>query len=61
MMESMETRERKIGLKAVYKLCPVAHTVALVSAVVILLHLTLRDNQPLMAKLAEDFLHPMLE
>ena len=61
MMEPMETREKKIGLKAVYKLCPVAHTVALVSAVVILLHLTLRDNQPLMAKLAEDFLHPMHE
>ena len=61
MMESMETRKRKIGLKDVYKLCPVAHTVALVSAVVILLHLTLRDNQPLMAKLAEDFLHPMHE
>ena len=61
MMGSMETRERKIGLKAVYTLCPVAHTVALVSAVVILLHLALRDHQPLMAKLAEDFLHPMHE
>ena len=60
-MEPMETREKKIGLKAVYKLCPLAHTVALVSAVVILLHLALRDHQPLMAKLAEDFLHPMHE
>ncbi|MGN0982352.1 MAG: DUF3810 domain-containing protein [Candidatus Limivicinus sp.] len=57
----METRERKIGLKAVYKLSPVAHTVALVSAVVILLHLALRDNQPLMARFAEGFLHPMHE
>ena len=61
MMGSMETRERKIGLKAVYTLCPVAHTVALLSVVVILLHLALRDNQPLMAKLAEGFLHPMHE
>ena len=61
MMGSMETRERKIGLKAVYTLCPVAHTAALVSALVILLHLALRDNQALMAKLAEDFLHPMHE
>ena len=61
MMGSMETRERQTGLKAVYKLCPVAHTVALISAVVILLHLVLRDNQPLMAKAADGFLHPMHE
>lgn len=61
MMGSMETRERQTGLKAVYKLCPVAHTVALISAVVILLHLALRDNQPLMAKAADGFLHPMHE
>ena len=61
MMGSMETRERKIGLKAVYTLCPVAHTVALVSAVVILLHLALRDNQPLMARIGSGFLHPMHE
>ncbi len=60
-MGSMETRERQTGLKAVYKLCPVAHTVALISAVVILLHLALRDNQPLMAKAADGFLHPMHE
>ena len=61
MMGSMETRERKIGLKAVYKLCPVAHTVALISAVVILLHLALRDHQPLMARIASGILHPMHE
>ena len=61
MMGSMETRERKIGLKAVYTLCPVAHTVALVCAVVILLHLGLRDNQPLMARIGSGFLHPMHE
>lgn len=61
MMEAMETREKKIGLKAVYMLCPVAHTVALISAVVILLHLTLRDNQPLMARIGSGFLHPMHE
>lgn len=61
MIETMETRERKIGLKAVYKLCPVAHTVALVSAVVILLHLALRDNQALMARIGSGFLHPMHE
>ena len=60
-MGSMETRERKIGLKAVYTLCPVAHTVALVCAVVILLHLGLRDNQPLMARIGSGFLHPMHE
>ena len=61
MMGAMETRERKIGLKAVYTLCPVTHTVALISAVVILLHLALRDHQPLMARLADGFLHPMHE
>lgn len=61
MIKAMETREKQTGLKAVYMLCPVAHTVALVSALVILLHLALRDNQALMAKLAEDFLHPMHE
>ena len=61
MMGSMETRERKIGLKAVYTLCPVTHTVALISAVVILLHLALRDHQPLMAQVADGFLHPLHE
>ena len=61
MMGSMETREKKIGLKAVYTLCPVAHTVALVSAVVILLHLMLRNHQPLMAWIGSGFLHPMHE
>lgn len=61
MMRSMETRERKTGLKAVYKLCPVAHTVALLSALVILLHLALRDNQTLMARIAAGFLHPLHE
>ena len=61
MMGAMETRERKIGLKTVYTLCPVAHTVALISAVVILLHLALRNKQSLMAKLADGFLHPMHE
>lgn len=60
-MGSMETRERKIGLKAVYTLCPVTHTVALISAVVILLHLALRDHQPLMAQVADGFLHPLHE
>ena len=60
-MGSMETRERKIGLKAVYMLCPVAHTVALVSVMVILLHLMLRHNQPLMARIGSSFLHPMHE
>lgn len=61
MMGAMETRERKIGLKAVYTLCPVTHTVALISAVVILLHLALRDHQPLMAQVADGFLHPLHE
>ena len=61
MMDAMETKERKTGLKAVYRLCPVAHTVALVSAVMILLHLALRGNQPLMARIGSGFLHPMHE
>lgn len=61
MMGSMETKERKTGLKAVYTLCPVTHTVALISAVVILLHLALRDHQPLMAQVADGFLHPLHE
>ena len=61
MMDAMETKERKNGLKAVYRLCPVAHTVALVSAVMILLHLALRGNQPLMARIGSGFLHPMHE
>ena len=61
MMGSMETRERKIGLKAVYTLCPVTHAVALVSAVVILLHLTLRDHQPLMARIFNRLIRPLHE
>ena len=60
-MGSMETREKKIGLKAVYTLCPVAHTVALVSAVVILLHLALRDHQPLMARIFNRLIRPLHE
>lgn len=61
MIKAMETREKQTGLKSAYRLCPVAHTVALVSALVILLHLALRDNQPLMARIASSLLHPMHE
>lgn len=61
MIRAVKTQEKTNSLKAIYKLCPVAHTVALLSTLVILLHLSLRDNQPLMARIAEYVLHPLHE
>lgn len=57
---SMELEEKKKGgFAAVYKLCPVTHVVALVSAAFVILHLLLRQNQPLMARLSARFIHPL--
>lgn len=57
---SMELEEKKkSGFAAVYKLCPGAHGVALISAALIVLHLLLRRNQPLMAELSSRFIHPL--
>jgi len=56
----METREKKKGgLSAWYRLCPFSHSLALASAGVILLHLLLRRNQPLMAKISTGYIHPL--
>jgi hypothetical protein len=57
----MEIKEKKIGFKALYKTCPFAHWVALLSGVLILLHLAFRHNQPLMAKLYSAVVHPYHE
>ena len=57
----MEIKERKNGLAALYKLCPFYHGLALASAFVLLLHLLLRRDQALMAKISERYIHPLHE
>lgn len=52
----METTKReKVNL---FRLCPVAHSVAAVSALIIALHLALRGNHALMAAISERFVRP---
>lgn len=48
----------KTKLKNFYKLCPIAHTVGLLSAFIIILHLLLRHNKVLMVKISENFVRP---
>ena len=53
-----ETRKRR-GLAALYRLCPAAHIVALISALVIALHLLLRGNYTLMQTVSQKVIHPL--
>ncbi len=55
-MEKLQNMKTK--LKNFYKLCPFAHTVGLLSAFIILLHLALRHNKVLMVKISENFVRP---
>ena len=48
----------KHKLKEFYMLCPMAHTVGIVSAAVIVLHLLTRHNKGLMVKISENFVRP---
>ena len=57
--EAMLTDDKvKSGLRAWYKLCPVRHTLILVSALVILLHLLTRPLRALNVWLSERFVRP---
>ncbi len=49
---------RKGGFSAFYKLCPVWHTIGLISGLIIILHLLTRHNKQLMKKIAAGFVQP---
>lgn len=55
-MNKFENKKRKI--KDFYKLCPTAHTLGLISAVIIILHLLTRNNKALMVRISENFVRP---
>ena len=56
-MENVKTKRR--GFAAVYGLCPGAHTAALVSAALILLHLATRRDHALMSRFSAKVVHPI--
>ncbi|MBP3538311.1 MAG: DUF3810 domain-containing protein [Oscillospiraceae bacterium] len=56
-MENKTVKKR--GFAAIYKLCPAAHTVGLISLAVILLHLALRHNHALMVRLSDNVVQPI--
>ena len=53
------TKTKKWNLKALYRLCPAAHWVALFSGLLILLHLATRGNRQLMVWLSENLVRPV--
>ena len=53
------TKTKKLNFKALYRLCPGAHWLALVSALLILLHLAARGNHQLMVWLSENLVRPV--
>ena len=55
---SIETKKRR-GFAALYKLCPAAHIVALISALIIALHLLLRGNYTLMQAISQKVIRPL--
>lgn len=56
----MDTKaKKKRGFAAVYRLCPFAHSLALLSGAVILLHFVTRGNRGLMTKLASGLVRPL--
>ena len=56
-MENTKTKKR--NFKALYRLCPAAHWVALASGLLILLHLVTRRDRQLMVWLAENLVRPV--
>ena len=56
-MENTKTKKR--NLKALYRLCPAAHWTALVSGLLVLLHLATRGNRQLMVWLSENVVRPV--
>ena len=60
IMGAMDTNvKEKRGFAAIYRLCPVRHLLALVSGLVILLHLLTRSNHALMVRLSEGLVRPV--
>ena len=53
------TKTKKLNFKALYRLCPGVHWLALVSALLILLHLAARGNHQLMVWLSENLVRPV--
>ena len=53
------TTEKKRGLAAIWRLCPVRHTLVLLSALVIALHLATRGNYALNRALSRGFVRPV--
>ena len=54
-----KTIEKKRGLAAIFALCPAAHITALVSALVIAVHLLLRGKPEAMQWLSDRLIHPI--
>ena len=55
--ENKVRRKPKIALW--FAICPAAHTVALLSALIIALHLALRRDHALMVRISENIVHPV--
>lgn len=53
-----EIRKRR-GLAALYRLCPAAHIIALISALIIALHMLLRGNYALMQAMSQRVIRPL--
>ena len=51
-------KNRKLNMKSLYMLCPIAHAVGLVSALIIIIHLLTRHNKALMLSVSENFVRP---
>ncbi len=59
---AMEIREKKTyGLKALFKICPLAHAATLLGVILLALHLLTRNNRAFTEKLVEDYIHPFHE
>ena len=54
-----QTKEKKRGLAAIFRLCPVRHVLALLGALVIALHLLTRGDHALNVALSERLVRPL--
>lgn len=54
-----ETRVKKRGLAAIWKLCPLRHVLLLLNALIIGLHLSTRGNYALNRALSANFVRPV--
>ena len=54
-----KTAVKKRGLSAIFALCPAAHSLALLGALIIAAHFALRQNRALMRRLSEGLVQPL--